>query len=203
MKQYRKNGKLYIITVCKNCDNILYRRKDRLNSKTCKRCKPTKRKYKSEVGIENGFGYIKIADKKAIFDLKFYNEISKLKWSIENSGNYILMSTRHKYRRLHQFIMFLEYGDYMKKDLVIDHINRNKMDNRLENLRIVTKRENTINTGLLSNNTSGVKGVTKTNNNKWRVQLQNKGISYSKIFETFEDAVKYRQYLENLYFKEN
>lgn len=201
MNQYRKNGKLYIIAVCKNCGNILYRRKDRLNSKTCERCKPTKRKYKSEVGIENDFGYIKIADKKAIFDLKFYNEISKLKWSIENSGYYIIMTNKHKYRRLHQFIMFLEHGDYMRKGLVIDHINRNKMDNRLENLRIVTQHENTINTKNFSHNTSGVKGVSKTKFG-WVVQLQCKGKSYSKRFKDFEEAVKYRKHLENLYFRE-
>lgn len=43
---------------------------------------------------------------------------------------------------------------------IIDHINANKLDNRKANLRFATKGQNNANRGLLSNNTSGYKGVT-------------------------------------------
>ena len=41
----------------------------------------------------------------------------------------------------------------------IDHINRNRSDNRIENLREVSQSCNSRNTGNNTNNTSGVKGV--------------------------------------------
>ena len=44
-------------------------------------------------------------------------------------------------------------------DLEIDHINRNPLDNRIENLRLETKSRNMQNRKKCSRNTSGVKGV--------------------------------------------
>lgn len=41
----------------------------------------------------------------------------------------------------------------------IDHINRNKTDNRWDNLRSVTNLENMLNTGLAENSSSGITGV--------------------------------------------
>lgn len=45
------------------------------------------------------------------------------------------------------------------KGMDTDHINRNKLDNRKCNLRMVTRSENMRNTGLQRNNTSGYKGI--------------------------------------------
>ena len=48
-------------------------------------------------------------------------------------------------------------------DMMIDHINRNRFDNRSENLRIVTRRENNRNITKQCNNISGFTGVCKRN----------------------------------------
>lgn len=62
------------------------------------------------------------------------------------------------------------------------HINRDKLDNRCINLRSVTPRENSLNRGLQSNNTSGFIGVTK-NKNGWRSYTKRNGQQI--IFGTF------------------
>jgi len=59
----------------------------------------------------------------------------------------------------HRLIWSLLNGA-IPEDKHIDHINRNKSDNRIENLRLVTSRENALNTNPKKNNT-GVYGVTK------------------------------------------
>ena len=54
-------------------------------------------------------------------------------------------------------LIWLYHKGYLPKE--IDHINRIKDDNRVENLREVTHSENLQNVGIKSNNTSGVLGV--------------------------------------------
>ena len=58
----------------------------------------------------------------------------------------------------------------------IDHINRDKSDNRIENLRAVTTHENHKNMPIQSNNTSGFTGVIWQSVNKcWRAVIKVKG----------------------------
>jgi len=58
----------------------------------------------------------------------------------------------------------------------VDHINRNKSDNRFENLRLVSDQANSINCGMRRHNTSGVRGVYWDKQmNKWGAQIRNKG----------------------------
>jgi hypothetical protein len=69
---------------------------------------------------------------------------------------------------------------------VIDHIDGNPANNRIENLRLATMEQNQRNAKLRKDNTSGIKGVSfDKSKNLWRVRLQiNKKC---KIFGDFED----------------
>lgn len=85
----------------------------------------------------------------------------------------------------------------------IDHINHNRSDNRLDNLRDVTRKENQRNRTLNKNNTSGFCGITKTTKSeRWQVQVGINGKSvYVGCFKSKDEAVKARDkaYKENNY----
>lgn len=52
----------------------------------------------------------------------------------------------------------------------VDHINRQKADNRIVNLRIATKQQNGVNRGAQKNSISGIKGVTP-HGSGWRAKI--------------------------------
>jgi hypothetical protein len=70
----------------------------------------------------------------------------------------------------------------------VDHINRNKTDNRVENLRWVTCSENCINRGIPKNNTSGYKNIFKTKCG-YEVKICRNKLYYSKHCKTEEEAI--------------
>lgn len=74
----------------------------------------------------------------------------------------------------------------------VDHINGDKTDNRIVNLRSVTKRVNSSNRTISSRNTSGVTGVHR-HKNKWRATIRIKGkAKMLGDFDTIEMAAAAR-----------
>jgi hypothetical protein len=53
----------------------------------------------------------------------------------------------------------------------LDHINRDKLDNRWANLRETNHSDNAMNCGLRSDNTSGFRGVSRYKNGPWVAQI--------------------------------
>ena len=87
----------------------------------------------------------------------------------------------------------------------IDHINRIRTDNRIENLRWVTKCENCQNVTKNKNNTSGYKNICIKINNKyenWCIEIKYNNNTYQKKFSktkyTLEEVVDFRnqKYIE-------
>jgi len=74
--------------------------------------------------------------------------------------------------------------------LVIDHINRDRQDNRIENLRLVTISTNSHNSGPRKDSKTGVKGVGFDKCcNKFRGEICVKGVRRkTKYFKTLEEA---------------
>lgn len=76
----------------------------------------------------------------------------------------------------------------------IDHINHNRSDNRLENLRLVTHIENGMNQSMRVRNKSGITGVSwNARDEKWisRISRDRKVINLG-CFDSFDDAVSAR-----------
>lgn len=78
----------------------------------------------------------------------------------------------------------------------IDHINGNRADNRIENLRDVSLPENARNRQLPVNNTSGVIGVYFWKKGEIEYWVAQVGEKQSKYFQTFDDAVAARKAAE-------
>lgn len=95
---------------------------------------------------------------------------------------------RNKYGLMHQLI-YKKYYDFNLLD-EIDHINRNPLDNRKENLRLVNHRINCLNRGPNKNNTSGYKGVYwNSRREKWMFAIyENKSPIKCGYFKEKRDA---------------
>ena len=107
---------------------------------------------------------------------------------IDKHGYYVIKIDKKKYQG-HRLAWMYVNGYMPEND--IDHINRNKTDNRIDNLREVSRQCNLRNTGNRNDNTSRVKGVyfNKTTN-KWYAQITvNQKQIHLGYFEDFNDAV--------------
>lgn len=142
-------------------------------------------------------------NKEFYFDLEDYDKIKNYCWHVKYD-NYVESSTRklldgvQKYLSLHRIVM-----DVDDKNIHVDHINHKPNDNRKLNLRIVTPAQNQANTKTSISNRSGVKGVYYCNTrHKWVALIKVNKNGHSKSFETKEEAVLYRRYLEDKYQKE-
>lgn len=99
----------------------------------------------------------------------------------------------------HKLAWFLHYGEWPSKE--IDHINHDRGDNRIANLRLVSRSEQNRSACRRKDNTSGVTGVYYyKRNGKWLATINyNKKTEYLGYHEDFNDAVKAREEAEELY----
>jgi len=74
---------------------------------------------------------------------KRQNLIGKIAGSLNKTHGYKKLSINNKTYRFHRIVWFYIYGTWPQ--YFIDHINGNKLDNRIENLRDVPQRINCLN----------------------------------------------------------
>lgn len=142
--------------------------------------------------------YYTVKDSKGnefLVDADDYSKISKYTWYLNQSG-YI---ENQKMGKLHRFLLNAPDGEE------VDHINRNKLDNRKSNLRIVDCSINRQNRGKLKNKTvCNYKGVyiDRKTNKYYAVVVKNRKNYYSKMFDLEEDAaMAYNKIAVSLYGK--
>lgn len=106
-----------------------------------------------------------------------------------------LLGIRH---RAHRLAWLYVYGYFPEN--FIDHINRVKDDNRIVNLREVTKSCNLRNSGNRKDSFSGVKGVTRSSSSgKWIsiISVNGKRIQIGSCSDDFVEAVAKRLAIED------
>lgn len=99
---------------------------------------------------------------------------------------YYRVNVMGKHYFAHRIIWLINYGKFPEE--VVDHIDGNGLNNRLENLRSVSNTKNSRNCRLSKNNTTGVNGVWK-NGNKYvaEIMVDRKKISLGS-YCTIEEA---------------
>lgn len=136
-------------------------------------------------------------------DIDMIDHVKDLKWYLKENGYVATNKTTNfnQYIHLHQFI----FNKNEKEEIFeVDHIDGNKLNNRLSNLRMATRSQNEQNKGLRNHNTSGVTGVRFTKERgDWHagIAVDGKRIHLG-YFNSFDEAVKARKNAELKYFKE-
>lgn len=100
--------------------------------------------------------------------------VSEKHWYI-NDGGYMFHreAQTRKPERLHRTLLGLSSED----NCVVDHINRNKLDNRKCNLRITTQTNNCYNSSIRKDNSTGYLGVSySSKNGEYRAAAQRNGV---------------------------
>lgn len=139
---------------------------------------------------------------EVIVDKERYEELSKYKWQY-NLGYAVRKATEAELKngspsflRMHRQLLNAPEG------VLVDHINRNGLDNRLENLRLCDKSENAMNSEKILETIKGksssiYKGVYwAKDRNKWRatIRVSGKNIHIGSFDNEIEAAKAYNDY---------
>jgi hypothetical protein len=129
-----KQGELVITEKYRLCENYLAKRRPAI------RIEPIQ-------PANSEIRYIALTKGKfAIVNAEDYERFGRFKWFASGPAKY-LYAVRAIYPEKGVKVMLYLHREIMKapKGLVVDHINGNTLDNRRENLRLATKRQNTCN----------------------------------------------------------
>ena len=133
---------------------------------------------------EYGIGYTNNTDEQFFFDLEDYNLIKDYHW-FKYRGYIFSNDKDNKMIALHRLVMNFPTTE------ATDHLNRNKLDNRKDNLLPTTAQTNLRNLDLRSTNTSGITGVTwSKQKDKWHSYIMSdKKLIHLGFFLDKEDAI--------------
>ena len=114
--------------------------------------------------------------------------------SIRNEASHRLGTVMGKSYYEHRLIWLLIYGEWPN---VVDHIDGDGLNNKLDNLRNVSHQENCRNTKVSHLNTSGHIGVWQVRTGNWVASIGDSGANvHLGTFSNYEDAVEARRSAE-------
>lgn len=128
-------------------------------------------------------------------DIQDWDIITKYSWCISKTG-YAVANIHGKVTKMHRYII----GEDNCTGMVVDHINRDKLDNRRANLRVCSRAENQRNVTVSKTNKLGHLGIRMTKAGKFNVRIVADGVEHHiGNFETLELAITARNEAENKY----
>jgi hypothetical protein len=157
-------------------------------------------KQKQTIILPNGEIAVKINLSKDLFALiedEDFDRVNQYKWFLLGGHKNKQYAKTGNGLLLHRFIMNV---DMKSKNVQIDHINGNGLDNRKVNLRLATNQQNNANTSIRNDNTSGYKGVyykkdREQRKKKWgaQININKKNISLGYFLTKEEAALAYNE----------
>jgi hypothetical protein len=135
---------------------------------------------------------------------RFNNRLAGKPAFAQPSDGYLTGHINRKNYKAHRIAWAVAYGEWPNGDL--DHINGDRSDNRIENLRVVDVAENARNLRLSRLNTSGVTGVSWfARDSKWWAKITvSRRVIHLGFFNNLSDAAAARRAAELAYgFHEN
>lgn len=135
-----------------------------------------------------------------VADLEDIEKLKYRKWRLSKDG-YAITGGKVTGRNASNVVLGI---DSRKNDLIIDHINGNRLDNRKCNLRIVTIQQNALNRRQDSNSKSPTKGIYwNASRNKWESKIAFNGIAVHFTRQKDIAAAAFQRYVaEKLVFRE-
>lgn len=135
---------------------------------------------------------LKIREHDILLDDIDYLRVACVSWYVGNNG-YVTHKDRDLFLLLHRFVL----GYYGSK--VVDHKDRNKLNNQKDNLRVVDNWINNLNSGIPCHNTSGVKGVSQSiTTGKFEAYITiNDRKKYIGSYDTLDEAASAREGYES------
>ena len=134
------------------------------------KCKSLFQQKQNTIIIKNNYAILKINNAEVLIDFEDIERINKFKWCAKfdkTVNNYYISAwERNKTEKTRKRVILHRFLMNTPKDMECDHINRNTLDNRKNNLRNIPQIENLQNKGFYKNNKSGFKYIywNKTNN---------------------------------------
>ena len=162
-------------------------------------------KNKDKISMEEFRKYVSYDPETGKFTrIRIYNDDPRRFQEIGNiTGNptsrgYLEISVGYTKFSAHKLAWYFVYGEEPSEN--IDHVDGDKQNNKIDNLRLHTPLENMRNRGVNKNNTTGYNGVYLTSSGKHRARIKVNGkLIGLGTFVNFEDAVTARKEANKVY----
>ena len=153
------------------------------------------------VELLDSYGVLQISSSTFYFDLEDLPVFQSRRWYVDKSG---YLTSSYYYMGKQRIVRFHRIVAHAQPGQRVDHRNRNRADNRKQNLRCCSLAENNRNRGLYSTNTSGVAGVSfDKQRERWVASITYNGKRlFIGRFHNKEDAVAARISAETCLFGE-